>query len=161
MRRRIYFIGFILLTGFCSCEDILEVPDISEQSVTLLAPSDGTVLEVNEVNLNWKEMEEAEGYNIQVATPTFENAAQLVIDSIVKIDSLGYVSTRLNKSLANGFYEWRVKAFNRGFETSYTSSSFQVMADESLDAIFLKAKKVPILTKEDEASGAYNLTINN
>lgn len=161
MRRRIYFIGFIFLTGFCNCEDILEVPDISEQSVTLLAPSDGTVLEVNEVNLNWKAIEEAEGYKIQVATPAFENASQVVLDSIIEIDSLGYVSTQISKSLANGFYEWRVKAFNSGFETPYTSSSFQVMADENLDATLLKTMKSSTLTKEEEASGAYNLTINN
>lgn len=128
-----YLFVLVFVLGLVGCEDILEVPDISERSVNLLAPSDGSVLDDNAVNLNWEDMEEATGYSIQVASPSFENAAQILLDSVVEIDTLGYLPTQLRQNLLNGSYEWRVKAFNSGFETLYTSNGFQVNGDEDLD----------------------------
>ncbi len=133
MSVRIYLFVPVFVLGLVGCEDILEVPDISEQSVNLLAPSDGSVLDDNAVNLNWEDMEEATGYRVQVVSPSFESAAQILLDSVVEIDTLGYLPTQLQQNLLNGSYEWRVKAFNSGFETLYTSNGFQVNGDEDLD----------------------------
>jgi len=151
MSLRVFFFGLVLLPILCSCEDILEVPDISEQEVVLLAPSDGTVLDVNIVNLNWKAVDEAEEYKVQVATPNFDNASQLVLDSIVKMDSLGYVSTQLHQNFMNGSYQWRVKAFNSGFETPYTVSGFQIMNNEDMDAEYPDLAEFSILGNKSEA----------
>lgn len=115
------------------CEDILEVPDISSQMVDILAPTEGSVLTTNAISLNWEEVEDATAYQVQIATPSFENAAQLVLDSIVEVDSLDQIKTRINQDLFNGNYQWRVKALNSGYETAYTSSGFQVNGDENLD----------------------------
>lgn len=134
MRTRTFIaVAWIFLFGLMACEDILEVPDISEQSVKLLAPSDGSVLDDNLVNLNWEGVEEATGYSVQVASPNFENAAQILLDSVIEMDTLGYLPNQIRQSLFNGNYEWRVKAFNSGFETIYFSNGFQVNGDEDLD----------------------------
>jgi len=143
--------------GLLSCEDILEVPDISEQSVNLLAPSDGTVLDDNAVSLHWENLAEATGYSIQVASPNFENAAQIVLDSLVEMDTLGYVPTHIDQSLFNGSYEWRVKAFNSGFETPYSSNTFQVNGNEDLD---LTPPNTPSLISPDNGSDTGNTEVD-
>ena len=118
-----------------SCEDILEVPDISSQTVAILAPTDGSALTTNAVNFNWESVEDATAYNVQIATPNFENAVQLVLDSVIPVDSLGQVTTQINIDLFNGPYQWRVKALNSGFETEYTVNGFQVNGDQDLDLV--------------------------
>ncbi|MEX0274328.1 MAG: fibronectin type III domain-containing protein [Flavobacteriaceae bacterium] len=116
---------FCLVIGLLACEDILEVPDISDQQVQILAPVNGSVLNQSTVRLSWDSVGDAEGYVVQVARPNFENAAQFVVDTTLAIDTT-YVGTRLNVNLTNDSYEWRVKAFNSGFETQFSRSGFQV-----------------------------------
>lgn len=130
-------VGFLVvaLVMLWSCEDILEVPDISDQTVPILAPSEGTVLTTNAVGFNWQTIVDANSYRVQIASPNFENTAQIVMDSIVTEDSLGVINTRLDQSLLNGSYAWRVKAFNSDYETAYTLSNFLVDGDENLDLV--------------------------
>ena len=115
----------IWVLGFWACEDILEVPDISDQQVQLLAPLNGSVVNDSIVRFSWSGVADAEGYKLEVARPNFENAAQLVVDTLMVIDST-FVGTRLTTKLSNDSYEWRVKAFNSGFETDFSNSGFQV-----------------------------------
>lgn len=119
----IMFISAIVLIS--SCEELLEVPDISGEEVTLLAPSDSTVVTQAIVNFTWNEVFEAKSYHIQVAQPSFLEASQIVVDTLVVVDST-YVGTRFTKTLINNGYEWRVKALNSDFETEYTTHSFTV-----------------------------------
>ncbi|UJH68665.1 hypothetical protein [Allomuricauda sp. SCSIO 65647] len=129
MKRTLLFL--LLFGGFAlSCEDILEVPDISGQQVELLAPSEGSVVTDSIVNFNWNGVNDADSYLVQVATPDFENAAQLVLDSVMVIDST-FVGTRISKQLSNSTYEWRVKAQNSGFETEFSISGFTVDASSN------------------------------
>ncbi len=127
------YMGMVILVSLSSCEDILEVPDISNQTVSILAPTEGSSLTTNVVGFNWEAVEDATAYTVQVATPNFENAAQFNLDSVVQVDTLGQITTRINQTLFNGNYQWRVKAFNSDYETVYTQSSFQVNGDEDLD----------------------------
>lgn len=108
-----------------SCEDLLEVPDISLESVELLAPSDSTIVTQSDVNFTWNEVFEAEQYHVQVAVPNFENATQIAIDTLMVVDS-SYVSPRFSKNLADSEYEWRVKARNSAYETDYSAKKFTV-----------------------------------
>ena len=132
---KILFITMALMGFLISCEDILEVPDITDQTVVVLAPMEGSILTTNKVSFNWETIEDATAYNIQIATPNFENAVQLVLDSVVEVDTLGNVATRINQDLFNGNYVWRVKALNSDYETDYTQNGFQVNGDEDLDLI--------------------------
>ncbi len=93
--------------------------DISEEVIELIAPSIGAILETNPITFTWEEVEFAESYVLQIATPGFENATQVVFDEIV-------YGTTTEQSLINGAYQWRVKAKNSEFETEYVTSSIIV-----------------------------------
>lgn len=108
-----------------SCEDILEVSDISEESVELLAPSDSTTVVQSNLTFTWSEIYEATQYHVQVAAPNFENAAQIVVDTLIVVDST-FVSPKINKSLVDSDYEWRVRAMNSGYETEFSLNKFTV-----------------------------------
>ena len=115
----------IALITLNSCEEILEVPDISAEEVILLAPSDSSVVTQTEINFTWQEVFEATSYHVQIAQPSFTNASQIVADTLVVADST-YIGSRIIRSLSNDSYEWRVKAQNSDFETPYTTNSFMV-----------------------------------
>lgn len=133
MKKKLLLVSVIALTVLWSCEDILEVPDISNQTVPILAPGEGSVLNTNAVGFNWQTIDDATTYRVQIATPNFENTTQIMLDSIITEDTLGRVNTRIDQNLFNGNYAWRVKALNSDYETVYTLSNFQVDGDENLD----------------------------
>lgn len=110
---------------FFSCEDIIEVADISEETVTLVAPTNGSVVQSNVTTFTWESVEDANRYTLQIATPDFESAAQILTDSTMN-------STSFSKELLPGNYEWRVKAVNSGYQTSYNNSIFSVSETDGL-----------------------------
>jgi hypothetical protein len=144
-----------------SCEDLLEEVDISNQQVTIFAPVDGSVINTNAVQFNWNTVEEATSYRFQLADPNFENTRQLLIDSILPLDSLNNVGASINQTLLNGNYAWRIKALNSNFETVYTTAGFQVNGDENID---LQAPNTPMLvaptngTTQNETTVAFSWT---
>jgi hypothetical protein len=89
------FLILVLLCSLLSCEAIF-VEDISDRTVVLLA-----------------------AYQIQIATPNFQNASQILLDSIS-------IETSFTKELVAGSYEWRVKASNSDYTTNYSSNAFIV-----------------------------------
>lgn len=118
-------VGAIFLMLVISCQDILEVTDISDETVQLLAPSDSSIVAQTNVTFSWSEVFEATTYHMQLATPNFEQATQIILDSVVVLDST-YLGTRMTKTLTDSEYEWRVKALNSDFETDFSASSFSV-----------------------------------
>jgi hypothetical protein len=101
-----------------SCEAIF-VEDISDATVTILAPSSGSVVANGAVNFNWQVVNDAETYQVQIAIPTFLNASQIVLDTTI-------AKTSFTKDLTVGKYQWRVKALNSDYHTNYTTTSFEV-----------------------------------
>ncbi|MEA1786107.1 hypothetical protein U1E44_08400 [Arenibacter sp. GZD96] len=125
-KNRLIRSAFIMGTlGLCSCEDLLEVPDISNATIELLAPKDSTVVNTATVNFHWNGISDADGYLVQVAAPNFENASQILLDSIIVLDS-AFVGTRASLPLPNGSFQWRVKGINSGFETGFSTAAFEV-----------------------------------
>ena len=110
-----------ILTALClyACEDIIGVEDISETSVLALAPTNGVVLTQDSVVFSWNPTEDALAYRLQVARPTFENATQIVLDSLV-------TSSSFSQILESGDYQWRVRAENSGYTSGYTTNSFTI-----------------------------------
>ena len=124
--RKLIAIGMVAIAVVnTSCEDLLEVPDISEESVELLAPSDSTVVVQSDLTFIWNEVYEATQYHVQVAAPNFENAAQIVVDTLIVVDST-FVSPKVHKTLVDSDYEWRVKAMNSDYETEFSLNRFSV-----------------------------------
>lgn len=124
MNHKTYSIFLIFLMLFTSCDDILEVPDISDASLSLLAPTEGAVVRGNTTTFSWETVEDAEDYLLQIATPNFANASQILLDTTI---------TRLNftQPLLPNAYEWRLKARNSGFETPFNTRTFTVLESDS------------------------------
>lgn len=109
----------ILIFGFVGCEYITEVGDLSGKSIMVLAPKNGTVVD-SIATFTWEALEEAENYHLQVAKPSFENASQIVIDTLM-------TKTNYTKPLGTGNYEWRVRGENSGYVTAYSKQDFIVV----------------------------------
>ena len=114
--------NLIVLFFFCcffTCDDLVEVDDISNEIVTVLAPSDNVTVTSTTVNFAWENVEDANQYKIQIARPSFEAAQEIIIDSIL-------TTNRYSKTLESGDYQWRIKATNIEFETLFTTLNFSV-----------------------------------
>ena len=111
---------------FFSCEAVF-VEDISNETVVLLAPTENSSVAAGNIHFRWQLIDQAELYQIQIATPSFESASQIVLDSVVApVDSIQVISRSLSQTLEEGSYQWRVKAFNSDYETRYSTVSFTV-----------------------------------
>lgn len=101
------------------CSDIVEVEDISKKKITVLAPKEGSVIKDTLINFSWNTVEGSTQYKLQVATPKFETASQIVLDTTI-------TSSNYTKKLLLGSYEWRVRGENVEFYTDYTTQSFTI-----------------------------------
>lgn len=108
-----------LAVGFWGCSEIVQLTDISNETVILLAPTNGASLNITTLGFNWEPIEDAENYQIQIATPNFENALQIVVDSTL-------TGNNFTATLGYRTYEWRVKAKNSGYQTNYTKQNFTI-----------------------------------
>ena len=107
------------LIGFMACDDIIEVVDISNETVTILAPKDQVVLQASNVTFSWEPVQDAEMYHVQVATPSFDGASQIVLDTMV-------TKTNITKTLEVNDYEWRISAQNSDYATVYVTQGFSI-----------------------------------
>ena len=137
-------LGICILSLYLGCEEVISVADISEEEITILAPVDGVILEDNSVTFSWEELEFADQYQLQVATPDFNTASQLVEDTIVG-DSTQTVRN-FTTTLTNDNYQWRIRGLNSNFQTPYTTRSFSVNNSTSIP---LSEQQVVLLHPED------------
>lgn len=116
---RIYIYSCVIVLLHISCEDILFEDDLSDIEVNLLAPVDGITVYEGDVNFSWEEIDYVEQYQLLIATPNFENASQIVLDTIVS--SRSFIT-----QLFPGSYEWKLRALNSGYKSEYSASIFTV-----------------------------------
>lgn len=116
--KKVYLL--LLLCFTLSCEAVF-VEDISNNSVVLQAPTNNSQVTSGNITFTWELLDQAEAYQIQIATPNFQNASQIVLDSITDVDA-NSISTHLDA----GTYQWRVKAMNSEYETPYSTVNFTV-----------------------------------
>lgn len=138
-----FIYGCVILCLLISCEEIVSVPDISEDMIEVIAPASGAVLEEGNITFSWEELEFANEYQLQIATPNFTEAAQVVVDTIVG-DSL-QSSRNLTRTLSPEIYQWRIRGLNDNFETDYTTRNLEVLDTQAP----LSEEVVTILTPED------------
>lgn len=112
----IFFAVVFLLIG---CEDILVVEDIKKEKVRLISPYSNAVIYDSEINFNWELVDEAESYRLQITYPNFQEATQIILDSVVS-------TTQFSIILSPNNYEWRVKGINSEYSTEYSTSNFRV-----------------------------------
>lgn len=101
-----------------SCE-VAFVEDISSETIVLIAPANDSEILAGNLSFHWGGVSEAESYQLQIATPTFEMATQVVLDTVVS-------SVSFEKELTVGEYQWRVKGMNSQYETGFSTNSFTV-----------------------------------
>lgn len=108
-------------TAFASATfSIATQNNLASETIVLLAPSNNAVLTATNVNFNWASLPDADSYHIQVATPGFANATQILLDQVT-------TATLSSASLAaSTTYEWRVMARNNHSSTPYTAAKFRI-----------------------------------
>lgn len=119
MKRAIYPFLFIVL-AFLSCEEVFFEDDISEAIIELISPSDNMIFDTGDVALNWNPLEGAEKYQLQIATPSFDMASQIILDTTL-------TKNTFQTQLSPNEYQWRVKGINSGYTTSYNVNRFQIV----------------------------------
>ncbi|RNL88499.1 hypothetical protein ED312_08610 [Sinomicrobium pectinilyticum] len=154
-KKKVTITGIVLITAlvFTACDDIAEVPDISDKEVILIAPADSTTVRGNAVTFTWQPVEDAEAYVLQVATPDFPNASQVVIDHTIKKDTLGNpLATSYAKEMLPNTYEWRVKAVNSGYETPFSTNRFVLTESDGFsgNTVILNAPEDNFVTNQEE-----------
>lgn len=117
MKKIFYILCFTAL--LFTCDDIFELVDISDDTVSILAPTDEAVLNATSLTFSWNAVEDAETYHLQIARPTFDAALQIVKDTIVS-------TTNYATILEFDTYEWRIRAENSGYHTNYTTQGFTI-----------------------------------
>jgi len=133
-----------------SCEDLVEVEDISQKTVTALAPTNNSVLSHSNVTFSWESLNDANQYRLQIATPTFGEATQILVDSLLP-------HTSFSKELAPTSYQWRIRAENSAYTTAFSTQSFLV---ESTDDVDISEETVVLLAPANAVSFAPTDTIN-
>ena len=110
----------LLITSFFSCDDVIDLVDISSTSVIQLAPVTDAVLDsTTPITFTWNTMADVESYLLQIATPDFATATQIISDTIL-------TTTNFTKDLPVAAYQWRVKAKNSNYETGFSTRNFTV-----------------------------------
>ena len=139
-----------LLIVVFSCDDIIEVEDISQKTVAVLAPTNNSVITSSTVTFSWGALKEADQYRLQISTPTFFEATQIVVDSLV-------TSTSFTTDLTSNSYEWRIRAENSGYVTAFSTQNFSV---DAMDVVDISENNVALLAPVDAVVFGPTDTIN-
>lgn len=116
-----YIFLCLIFLSIISCDDILE-EDISNDTIQMITPIQGAIIEGNTVQFSWQNLNGADNYRIQVLNSNQSYA----LDSLVSTNNFVY-------TLNPGSYQWRVKGENFAYETQYTFPvGFTVEASDNL-----------------------------
>ena len=136
LRRGLSFL--VICITLISCEEIVTVENISNDTVQILAPINKAQLINENVSFNWEELSGVDNYQLQIATPNFSAATQIVLDTL--LTSRSFVQTLEAKQ-----YEWRIKGVNSAYETAYIINAFSVLVD-------LSDKTITLLNPDDNTT---------
>ncbi|EGV42230.1 hypothetical protein BZARG_383 [Bizionia argentinensis JUB59] len=155
MKKGLYLI--IVLVAF-NCSEIIEVENISNNTISILAPTDTSVLTEANVQFSWNLVEDAERYKLQIATPNFQNTLAIKEDTII-------TATSFSKSLNSGNYEWRVRAENSDYHTKYATQGFSVLESDAVnisneDIILLAPANSIIFNTTDTINFSWETILN-
>ncbi len=142
MKKYITYSIFLILP-FLSCEEAFIEEDLSDDIIAIIAPRDGSEIEDASINFSWEGVDQATSYRLQIARPNFENAAQIVEDTII-------TTTNFNTSLTKNTYEWRIRAQNSGSATAYVLAGFSVIepTDFSSRQVLLESPANDLITND-------------
>ncbi len=125
--KKLLVLLMILPLAFLGCEEILFEAELQEENVIAITPGADIEIRKTTVDFAWEELLEATSYQLQIATPDFANAQQLVVDSIL-------IDTEFQKVLEAGSYEWRVRAVSGSSKSPYTTTNFKIIEVQDFTA---------------------------
>lgn len=157
------YLVFAIMIFTISCDEVIFEQDISESNLKILAPTNGSSVVSGNISFNWEPVTDANNYQIQIATPNFANAKQIVLDSTIS-------NTSFSRQLLANNYEWRIRAKNSAFETSYFTNTLKVtevedFTDKEVELLspmnnFISNQNAQILTwKSVEGATEYRVQI--
>ena len=123
MNFRLYHFLSIVVLLFFACEEI-EQDELDNDRVNIIAPTDSLATTILSHTFLWEPVKKADGYILQIATPSFNQIQQLILNQDV-------TETSYDFTLSPGKYEWRVKAYNNISETPYRTYFLSI--DSSLN----------------------------
>lgn len=104
-----------------SCDDILE-KDITNDMVELIWPINFDEVESNVVTFKWNSLSDTDKYRIQI----FKTDKTKILDSLIS-------KTNLTYPMLKGEYQWRVRAENSAYQSSYSlQADFSVIESTDL-----------------------------
>lgn len=134
MKKTNSVIMFLLAVMVLSCDDIIE-EDISNDNISTITPTEGTVISGNTVQFSWQQLDGADDYRIQIMNTENQN---IVLDSLTSNTTFNYI-------MNPGEYQWRIKGVNFAYSTPYTFPiNFSVEASDNLSN-----QNVMLLTPSD------------
>ena len=113
-----------ITTILFSCSDVV-VPDISKQTVNVIAPVNGLKSSSTTISFWWDGIKNANKYRIQLVSPNFSTIQNFILDTST-------TQTKYNLTLQPGNYQCRIRAENSAYYTNYTTLSFSVDSSLSL-----------------------------
>jgi hypothetical protein len=129
--------GYCLITVIVSCDDIF-VDDISDESITLIAPNDSLLTQELNHTFVWEKLQGATEYQVIIS------AGAVLTDTIV-------AKTSLFHKLDTGVYQWCVRGMNGGYETPFSCRSLEIgekiPEDISAEIVVLTAPSNNLETK--------------
>lgn len=137
------FLPFVLLLLLINCGEVLE-ENISNKRINILAPADSALLASDTVTFWWNHIDGATDYEFHLVSPSFSNVNRVWVDTITKENLLTFV-------LAEGSYEWEIRALNTGYVSDYFYCSFMI-GSSTATADHISEETVSLLTPVDEAS---------
>ncbi|MDR2125808.1 MAG: hypothetical protein LBP63_03115 [Prevotellaceae bacterium] len=107
----------VVIAAFISCDDIFE-KKIERYTVEIIAPYSGASLKSGNVVFSWNALDGATKYRLTLATPSFDNALQIVEDAEISvIDSVPTSIYSHSLNLSEGVYQWCVQAQNFNYSS--------------------------------------------
>lgn len=124
MNRKNYLPLLFSLLALFGCKEIVE-PDISSKNVKVITPANG--YQSSSINLTfwWDELKGASQYKLQLVKSSFASIQQIIFDTVVS-------KTKFSWTLDPGTYEWRIRAENGSYQTTYVTYSLSVDSSLSL-----------------------------
>ncbi|GET24702.1 hypothetical protein [Prolixibacter sp. NT017] len=117
-------LGMTLLVAMAGCDSFFE-DDISNRTVELVSPADQVETDILTQTFYWDVVKGASSYRLQIVTPSFANAENLVLDTLVTDNKYTY-------SLFPAEFEWRVRAENSVYQSGWSSSHLTIYSSDDL-----------------------------
>lgn len=125
------------------CDEVFE-DDLSEETVVVIAPTNGLSTSILSHTFWWEPVEDARGYNLTIVSPSFDNIERLIVDTNI-------TGTKFNYTLFPDSFEWSIRAYNGSTTTDYFIYSLVIEQTNDLteQMVVLRSPSNNTATNED------------